>query len=156
MTTAKRGRPTDYTSELAVEICQAIACSSQGLRKLCQQHEHWPCPDTVYSWLMKHTEFSEQYAIAKQVQVEVLVDEILEIADDVTKDTIVNDKGKAVCNSEWINRSRLRVDSRKWIASKLVPKVYGERLSNTYSVPENTLRTLEALEKTRRDQEDIF
>lgn len=39
---AKVGRPTEYSQELAEEICMAIACTAKGLRKLCKEHQHWP------------------------------------------------------------------------------------------------------------------
>ena len=121
----KIGRPTDYTLELAKEICDAIASSSIGIKRLCKEHPNWPSHNTIYRWVANHPEFRDQYAQAKQCQVELLVDEILEIADDSTQDHLVSEDGHARCNSEWIARSRLRIDTRKWLASKLVPKVYG-------------------------------
>ena len=56
-----------------------------------------------------------------------MAEEMLLISDDISRDTILNKKGEEVCNSEYINRSRLRVDTRKWLCAKLMPKVYGER-----------------------------
>ena len=57
-----------------------------------------------------------------------MAEEILEISDFTGYDTIVNEKtGQEMLNSEWVARSRLRVDSRKWIACKLLPKVYGDK-----------------------------
>lgn len=134
MTMIKRGRPSDYTLELAKEICDAISSTSLGLKALCNKHEHWPCPDTIYSWLCKHKEFSDMYAQSKRMQVEVLVDEILEISDDISQDTVIDDAGKTSINYEHINRTRLRVDTRKWIACKLVPRVYGDRVANSHAI----------------------
>ncbi len=57
-------------------------------------------------------------------QIETLVDEIIDIADDSSNDRIIDD-GRERCNGEYIARSRLRVDTRKWLASKLAPKIYG-------------------------------
>jgi hypothetical protein len=60
----------------------------------------------------------------------MLIDEILEIADNTSHDTILKTDGnsnkKRVCNSEWIARSRLRIDTRKYLAGKLCPKIYGD------------------------------
>jgi hypothetical protein len=56
-----------------------------------------------------------------------LVDEILAISDDTSQDTILNENGTALCNYEHINRSRLRIDTRKWLAAKLCPRFYGEK-----------------------------
>ena len=67
---------------------------------------------------------------AKRCQIEVFIDEILDIADDSSQDEIANNQGHIVCNSEFIARSRLRIDTRKWLASKLVPKIYGVQQKN--------------------------
>jgi hypothetical protein len=128
------GRPLTYTDEIGVEICQVVSTSSDGLNKLCAEREHWPIPNTIYEWRIKIKEFGDMYARAKQSQVEVLVEEIIEISDDKTNDTmyIYDDSGemKEICNKEWIARSRLRIDSRKWLASKLAPRIYGDKIQN--------------------------
>jgi len=121
----KTGRPTDYTLELAHEICEVVATTSKGIKVLCNENKHWPSHDTIYRWLKHYKEFSDLYARAKRQQVEVIIDEILTIADDSSNDTYVNDDGKLVIDHEHINRARLRVDTRKWIAAKLAPRLYG-------------------------------
>ncbi|PJE00247.1 MAG: hypothetical protein CK426_00010 [Legionella sp.] len=126
----KIGRPTVYTLGLAKEICDRIASTSKGTKKLCKENKHWPCQDTLFTWLKIYPEFSEQYAQAKRCQIEVFIDEILDIADDSSQDEIANNQGHIVCNSEFIARSRLRIDTRKWLASKLVPKIYGVQQKN--------------------------
>lgn len=125
---AKKGRPTKYNSALAKEICETIASSSKGTKKLCFERIHWPCQDTLFTWLKTYPEFSEQYAQAKICQIELLVDEILEISDDESHDQYVNEQGALVSNPPAINRARLKVDTRKWLACKLVPKVYGNKI----------------------------
>ena len=124
------GRPTTYTPELAKEICDIIASTSKGTKKLCKENRHWPCQDTLFTWLKIYPEFSEQYAQAKRCQIEVFIDEILDIADDSSQDEVTNEQGGIVCNSEFIARSRLRIDTRKWLASKLVPRTYGIQQKN--------------------------
>ncbi|MDP1573604.1 MAG: hypothetical protein Q8L78_01530 [Coxiellaceae bacterium] len=121
----KTGRPSIYSAELAREICDKIASNSKGIKRLCAENPHWPNKDTIFSWLKNNSDFSDQYARAKRCQVEALVDDILEIADDASQDNTLNNQGDAVCNNEHIARSRLRIDTRKWMAAKLVPKVYG-------------------------------
>jgi len=125
------GRPSKYTPELAKEICDAIASSSKGLETLCKENPHWPAPKNINIWRRKHEEFRIAYAQSKIDQIETLVDEILEIADDTSKDTIIkvdeNENEKETYNAEWVNRSRLRIDTRKWLAAKLVPRLYGDR-----------------------------
>lgn len=124
----KKGRPTKYNDTLANEICDTISSSSKGTKKLCFEHSHWPCQDTLFTWLKAYPEFSEQYAQAKICQIELLVDEILEISDDTSQDQYVNELGALVPNTPAINRARLKIDTRKWLASKLVPKVYGNKI----------------------------
>jgi hypothetical protein len=130
ITKKKTGRPTDYTHELAHEICDAIASSSKGIKKLCKENSHWPNPDTIFSWLMQHKEFSDLYARAKQHQVESLVDDVLEIADDTSNDYTVREDGKLVVDHVHIQRAKLKIDTRKWIAAKLCPRLYGDRLTD--------------------------
>lgn len=126
----KMGRPTIYTPELAQEICDTIASSSKGIKRLCKEHDGWPNPDTIYHWVSTNQEFSDQYARAKRQQIEVIVDEMLDLADDTSQDNVVNSEGKLIIDHEHINRSRLRIDTRKWLAAKLAPKIYGERISS--------------------------
>jgi hypothetical protein len=77
-----------------------------------------PSTVTVFSWLRTHEEFLNQYTRAKEESADALTDEMLDIADDVEGDS---------------QRDRLRVDTRKWIASKLKPKKYGDKLEHDVS-----------------------
>ena len=66
--TKKKGRPKiDYMPELAEEICNAVSCSSKGIKQLCKEYEHWPSHDTIYRWLAMEKEFSGLYARAKRL-----------------------------------------------------------------------------------------
>ncbi len=131
------GRHSEYNDEIGKEICDTIATSSKGIKALCKLHPHWPCPDTIFRWRKEMLNFSDLYARAKQMQVEVFVDEIIEIADDSSKDYTVNDQGKTVVDHEHIQRSRVRIDTRKWIAGKLAPRIYGDKIE-IKSDPNNT------------------
>lgn len=124
----KPGRPTKYTPELAKEICEKIATRGAALKTICKENPHFPHLDTIYEWMKKYPSFSEDYVKAKKQQITALVEEILEISDDSSNDTKQCKNGEIACNSEWIARSRLRVDTRKWIAAKLVPKLYGDNM----------------------------
>lgn len=125
------GVPLTYTKEIGDEICLKISKSPVGLSHLCKENPHWPCRQTIFEWRIKVKDFGDNYAKAKQEQVECYVDEIIDIADDTSNDTLIryNKDGEPyeVCNTEWINRSRLRVDTRKWIAAQLAPKIYGDK-----------------------------
>ena len=129
--TKKRGRPSDYSDEIATEICRRIA-ERESLRSVCRD-ETMPANSTVLSWLSdgKHGEFLEQYACARELQADTLFDEALEIADATSEDWITTEDGKKILDHEHVQRSRLRVDTRKWAASKLAPKRYGDKLQHT-------------------------
>lgn len=118
---------TDYTDELAKEICDVISVNAIGLRVLCEQRPHWPNPDTIYSWLNSYKSFSEQYARAKQLQAEVYAERAIEVAFDGSLDTIVDDKGNKRCDHEWLGRSKLIVDTIKWHVAVLKPKKYAQK-----------------------------
>lgn len=118
-------RQSEYTPEIGGIICERIA-EGESLRAICRCDE-MPAMSTVFKWLVTHSKFSEQYAHARDAQADALADEILDIADDGSRDYAMVD-GREVVDHDHIARSRLRVDTRKWIASKLKPKKYGEKL----------------------------
>jgi len=118
------GRPSDYTPEIADKICSQIS-DGKSLRTICKAAS-MPSVVTIFSWLRKHPEFVKQYETAKQEQSDMLVEEMLDISDDSASDYISTEHGEKI-NTEHVQRSRLRVDTRKWIASKLKPKKYGEK-----------------------------
>ena len=123
------GRPSDYTQETVDAICERLA-DGQSLRTICAD-DSMPSKSTVFKWLAELPEFSDQYARAREAQADALADEIIDIADESDRDTVLKTRPDGSqfeeCNSEWITRSRLRVDARKWIASKLKPKKYGDK-----------------------------
>lgn len=133
-------RPSDYSEETVDRICHLLATTSKGLHKICEG-EGMPSVTTVFNWLNneENKSFLDKYARARNAQAELLADEIIDIADDSRKDTILTENGE-IQNSEWINRSRLRVDARKWKASKLYPKKFGDRME--LDLPNNIIRVV--------------
>lgn len=122
-------RPTDYTIDIARDICTKLA-HGIPMTKICKQ-EGMPDISTVYRWLLKDKEFCDMYARAREDAADTLADEIIEISDDASNDTITQRHGNnevEVENREWTNRSRLRVDARKWVAAKLKPRKYSDQL----------------------------
>jgi hypothetical protein len=110
------GRPTDYSPELTARICERLAIG-ESLRSICRDDE-MPSMASIFLWLGKHPEFSEQYTRAREAQAEAHADRIVEIADDDTLDP---------------NHKRIMVDARKWVASKLKPKRYGDKAEVEHS-----------------------
>ncbi len=81
-----------------------------------------------------------------------MADELLQIADDATSDItkLESDDGREVVNHEHIARSKLRVDTRKWLLSKCLPKVYGDKLLNEHSGPDGAPIEVQDNEAARR------
>ena len=133
----KGGRPTKYSNQLAELICMRVATHPMGLPKICSLYDDMPNESTINDWRWKYPEFSHKYAQAKLKQVELLAEECLHIADNACEDTKIDVNGNEVFNSEYVARSRLRIDTRKWLASKLLPKQYGDRLVLEQKTEEN-------------------
>jgi hypothetical protein len=131
------GRPSDYTPEIAAQVC-GLLVEGKSLRSICKADE-MPAIATVFKWLAAHPEFVEQYARAREAQADTLADELIDIADDSANDYYDKPVGEGetqrVVDAEHINRSRLRVDTRKWVASKLKPKKYGDKIDHTLGGP---------------------
>jgi len=133
------GRPTQYTKEIAAEILARIA-SGESLRAICEADE-MPAASTVCLWVVDNREgFAEQYARARRLQAELLADELFDVADDGTNDWMEKRDKDGACigwqeNGEALGRSRLRVDTRKWYLSKVLPKIYGDKVTQEISGP---------------------
>lgn len=133
---AETGRPTTYTEELTALICGRLAMG-ESMRTICKDDD-MPAASTVFLWLSKHESFSEQYAIAKEQGAEALAEEMFDIADNSNNDWMEQhseDAGMAAykLNGENIQRSKLRVDVRKWYLSKIKPKKYGDKIQQEVS-----------------------
>lgn len=113
-------------------ICERIA-NGESLRQILET-EGMPASSTVFLWLSEDAGFSERYARAREAQADALFDDILTIADDGRNDWMErkNADGENIGwqeNGEALRRSQLRVDARKWMAGKLRPKKYGDKLN---------------------------
>ena len=127
------GRPTDYNEKIAAEICGRMSCG-ESLRSICRS-DGMPAISSVFLWIAKFPEFSEQYKLAMASRADALFEEMFDIADDGQNDWMeIQDKdGENVgwkLNGEHVQRSRLRLDTRKWALSKMMPKKYGDKASD--------------------------
>ena len=113
------GRPSKFTKALGEQIC-ALLADGKSLRKICEA-EDMPSKTSVFNWLGTKEEFLDQYKIARECGADSWADDIIDIADDSGED---------------VPLGRLRVDARKWAASKLKPKKYGDstKIEHTGSV----------------------
>lgn len=133
---AKLGRPSEYTKEIGDKICERIASSSDSLRVIC--HEVGVSYSSLKRWLLDEVneDFRTQYARAKEDQADYMCEEMIDIADDNTRDIKKIMKGGQVIEMEDVevtNRSKLRIETRKWLAGKLKPKKYGEKVQTEHS-----------------------
>jgi hypothetical protein len=123
----KRGRPSDYSAEIADTICNRLA-GGESLRAICAD-DGMPDRATVSRWLARYEEFRGLYWFARECQAECLVDEILEIARDSSRDYVkkvgVDGKVTWVADREHIVRCGLRIDTLKWTAARMAPRKYG-------------------------------
>jgi hypothetical protein len=126
------GRPSTFSQEVADAICEEII-QGKSVRQICQLGG-MPAARTVYYWLENDSEFSQQYARAREAQADKLFEECLAIADETEGDIVLEtgEDGKAIArpNHANVQRARLRVDTRKWAAGKLAPKKYGEHFTH--------------------------
>lgn len=135
---SKLGRPSSYSKALGTNICERLS-QGESLRRICGDKD-LPGKSSVMRWLSDIPEFRDQYARARELQADYWADEIIEISDDGTNDYV--EKGNRdgstsqAVDSEHINRSRLRVDTRKWLMARLAPKKYGDRLTAEHSGPD--------------------
>ena len=117
-------------------ICERIA-NGESLRQILDT-DGMPASSTVFVWLSEDSGFSEQYARAREAQADAVFDDILAIADDARNDWMERKDAENANlgwreNGEAIRRSQLRIEARKWMAGKLKPKKYGERLDINHS-----------------------
>ena len=129
-------RPSSFTQSVADLICEQIA-DGKSLRSICLTEE-MPNKSTVFRWLADNQPFRDQYALAREAQADSLFEDSLDIADDGSRDYQPDADGNERVDHDHIARSRLRVDTRKWMAGKLRPKKYGERLDLTHANPDGT------------------
>lgn len=120
------GRPTTYSQDLADRICEQLIEGS-SLRTICRDGA-MPNRKTVFRWLAGNGVFRVQYAQARELQADTLFEDTLDIADDASNDWTLEkeDEDGFRYNGDHVQRAKLRIDTRKWIASKLAPKKYGD------------------------------
>jgi hypothetical protein len=118
----KNGRPPMYTDDLARDICGQIASNNLGLEALCDINPHWPAAGTIFRWLHEQPGFSEQYTEAKKRQIDVFMNDINNLTNE--SHYYIDADGNKRIDASIL---RTKVDARKWMACKLVPKVYGDR-----------------------------
>jgi len=126
-------KPTDISK--FDEVLKIISTSHNGVHTACRTVHI--STNSFYDWLNLNDDNQLRYASAREAQADLLVEEMVQIADDSSNDTkyVIRDGQQIELeNTEWTNRSKLKVDTRKWIAAKLRPKKYGDKLDVSTSI----------------------
>lgn len=129
-----RAQMAERREEQRAEILERLA-SGQTLTSICKA-EHLPSVPTVLGWALDTADpFAEQYAHARLIGYHVMADELIDIMDDGHNDYMERELESGVrvsiVDHEHIARSRLRFEGRKWLLSKALPKIYGDKLALT-------------------------
>jgi hypothetical protein len=119
------GRPTLYTEELATYIVRKVATSEVGLKALCASDDKMPDHSTINEWRWDYPEFSSRYLVAKQMQAHLLAEDCEDIA--MEKLYVEDALGQKRVDPGFTQSQRLRIDTKKWHASKLNPHYFGDK-----------------------------
>lgn len=130
------GRETVYSAALGDLICERLM-DGESLKSICSE-ETMPNRATVFRWIVANETFRDMYARAREEQAETMADEIVSIADESETKVNVGSDGTSmvVFDSTAVARNRLRVDARKWVAAKLKPRKYGDKVQTEISGPD--------------------
>lgn len=126
---------TVWSDALAAEILETVSRSPRSMEWLCAANPHWPCWTTIKVWKAERPEFRNAFALARRELADELAFQTIEIADDGSGDARLIERKDGstfvVQDQEFAARSKLRTEVRRWLAGKLAPEVYGERLDAT-------------------------
>jgi hypothetical protein len=107
----------------------------ESLKSICRS-EGMPKSSTVIAWALDTAHpFYDRYARARDIGYRHLAEELLEISDNSNGDLAQDEDGRKVVDHEHIARARLRVETRKWMLSKMLPKLYGEKVVSELTGP---------------------
>ena len=137
---------TKYTPGLGELVCDVFETAHGSLQAAFDAREDLPTLQTVYNWELDHPEFFERLSRARAIRAHVMADGALDVADESDRDTITktgrDGEPYEAPNTEWMARSRLRFEARRWAAKTLNQSVYGDKQAvNLGGQPDNPLRT---------------
>lgn len=129
------GRPSEYTPEIGEAISDEISFTKDSIATIAKKMGLRP--STLYGWMQKNPDFAALYTRARETRGHTVAEETLEIADDDSIDH---------------NHKRIMVETRKWLAAKLLPKVYGEKTTIDTNV---TLTLAQLVEQSYKVVENV-
>jgi hypothetical protein len=137
-----------YRQRIVDLVCEATKETDKGMKRICDAFRKddslFPSRRTIRDWISEDANLAAQYARAKEMQADHIFEQIIDIADDDSEDAIFvegdEESGKSakmVKNKEFMERSKLRVDTRKWVVAKLLPKKYGDRITQEIEISDS-------------------
>jgi AcrR family transcriptional regulator len=131
--TSKKTKPQPTTAERLdaigiTAICERVA-DCVTLREIAE--DAGVSKGSLIVWLDSH---ADQYARALAARIDVLAADILDIADTCRIGTITTEKANGDIETktvDMVERARLQIDARKWLAGKMAPKKYGDKIEHT-------------------------
>lgn len=148
------GRPTTYTPELAKFVCDMISTHTCGIKKLTAMYEDFPHSSTIFAWMKYFPAFSSQYFDAKCIQASLLADSLLDLPDEI--ETYEDEKGVERIDAGMLGKARLRYQINVWHASKLAPKIYGDKLQTEHSVSDSTKEVVKRVADINKENEKDY
>lgn len=130
------GRPSKYSEEIADEVVKLL--HSHSLREICRDHPELPCRETITDWMADNVDFSTRCARAREEHAQLYVEEGFEIIDELPTHEVPDpDGGVSVrVDPAGVTRNKNRADYRRWYASKILAKKYGDKIQNEVSGPD--------------------
>lgn len=129
-----RPKSTSYSDkdrERIIEHVLAEVSGGRAVSRILAEDDGMPAASQFWKWHFESTELQEKVARARENGVEAIMDETLSIADHTAQDTVRDAEGNERPNTEWISRSRLRVDARHKYAQMIAPRKYGAKIDVT-------------------------
>lgn len=130
------GRPETWIPEKKAQAFDTIIqriCEGESLRSILMHADRnvLPSMGVFLKWVNDDEDLRQQYARAMEVRSEAMFEEILDISDESNADIDITDEGKIRVVGEAVQRSRLKIDARKWMLGKMNPKKYGDKVDIT-------------------------
>ncbi len=121
-------RTVAYDRAATIDLLLPLLESGDTLNQACAKIVDGPKPHTVLRWTRDDPAFSEQYSRAREIGYLVMADKIAETANE-----LVPRLDSGATDSGYVADKRLRVDTQKWLLSKALPKIYGDKVLNEHT-----------------------
>lgn len=120
----KNGRPSKFSKELADLVLRRIATHTEAMDKLCNMYDDMPAKSTIYEWLLDIPGFSDDFKRARVAQTQLCIEELDSLTDG---ESYIDEKGVKRFDAGLMAQRKLKTDTRKWLAAKIIPQVYGDK-----------------------------